>query len=159
MRCFSCKKIKDESKLTTCRMCDSERLYCKSDYCADLQEPCETCGCEQPGRWTCMAKNEHMLKRGQETHKCVECDEWDYCLDHVVKCECGEGEVHYVCRDGWCESKCRKDNCNVRLCKKGRLIAGIPETLFCDKHIPKNNFKRRLVEAVDQRRKEIHFMN
>lgn len=147
--CFSCKKTKNISKLTTCRMCDSPNLYCKSDNCADLQEPCEKCGHIQPGRWACSGKKEHMLKRGQETHKCVECDEWYLCLEHLSKCECGErDEVHYVCKNGWCESRCQESNCDVYLCRNAQLIEGIEATLFCNRHIPKEKFKRRLIDTI-----------
>lgn len=152
--CYSCQKWKPTSKLTTCRMCESPTLYCISEKCS--QDPCETCGREQPGNWKCDSYgHEHILKRGQETHKCVVCDEFDYCLKHLIQCSCGEGETHYLCKDYSCDEKtrCKGKNCNKRLCPNGELIKGISETVFCDEHIPKHKFKRRLIEAVKEEEK------
>lgn len=150
--CFSCQKWKHASKLTTCRMCESPVLYCKSDKCSSNQNNCQTCGRENPGNWMCdRYGKEHLLKRGQKTHVCVRCDEFEYCLKHLVICSCGIGGTHYFCDDdGPCveETTCKGEECRKRLCCNGELIEGIPETVFCDEHIPRDKFKKRLIEAA-----------
>lgn len=149
--CVSCNKDKRLDKLTTCRMCDSFALYCKADECADLQEPCKTCGQEQPGRWACGGEG-HLLLQKEKTFKCVICDEFEWCIRHIKKCACGQD--HYFCKSCRDDVKCRFNGCTRYLCPEfGQLIQGVEQSTFCDEHVPRP-LKRRLVELVEKQKRE-----
>lgn len=143
--CVDCGSNK--SLLITCRMCDSPDMRCRlDDECQDLQRPCSKCGHEQPGRWGCGGDNgKHLLAPGEKGAKCHICDDWTYCLKHLIKCSCGED--HYFCKDCSFDVRCREEKCNLYFCKNGRLFDDIPETTFCDAHVPRP-FKKRLVDLV-----------
>ena len=149
--CVSCKKEKKLSKLTTCRMCCSLELYCTGDECADGQEPCVHCGQQQPGRWACGGEG-HMLSKMEKTFKCMICDEFEYCAKHIKYCSCG-AKGHYFCKMCADEHNCRFDGdqrCSVYLCPEGgQLLKGVPESTFCDAHVPRP-FKRRLVDLINK---------
>jgi hypothetical protein len=45
---------------------------------------------------------------------CSVCDEWEYCVNCRVVCQCGQGPEHYLCRsDG---HLCRSECCPAMLC-------------------------------------------
>lgn len=145
--CVSCKKDKKLSKLTPCRMCDSPLLYCKDDECADLQEPCSVCNQQQPGRWACGGEG-HLMKKGEKTYKCMICDEFEYCRIHVTQCACALD--HYFCAHCKDEYRCRGNKCTNYLCpESGQLLQNVPESTFCDAHIPRP-FKKRLVDLIQK---------
>jgi hypothetical protein len=145
--CVSCKKDKKLTKLTECRMCDSTALYCIDDECADCQQPCVVCEQQQPGRWACGGEG-HILNKMEETFKCMICDEWEYCLKHITMCSCGL--EHYFCKSCKDEYRCRFEMCKVYLCpESGQLLQDVPESTFCDAHVPQP-FKKRLVDLVNK---------
>lgn len=146
-RCTECKKSKKLAKLTYCRMCASNALYCIDDECADLQKPCANCKQQQPGRWACGGEG-HMLSKMEGTYKCMICDEWEYCVKHVTKCGCGLD--HYFCKNCEDDYRCRDEKCNVCLCpESGQLIKDVRESTFCDAHVPRP-FKKRLVDLINK---------
>ncbi len=43
--------------------------------------------------------SDHIIPIGAFKVKCIDCDESYYCKNCVVKCPCGHGEDHYLCKD------------------------------------------------------------
>ena len=91
MRCSDCKKLKELEALFPCRKCGNTGPYCVK--CSQ----CNQCGEHVPGDHRC-GESEHIIPVGQGI-KCIDCDEFDYCKKCVVKCPCGHGEDHYLCKD------------------------------------------------------------
>lgn len=53
-------------------------------------------------------------KRGVPLHICVVCDEFLYCDDCSVKCDCEKGPIHYLCENGY--HYCRFECCPKNVC-------------------------------------------
>lgn len=96
-----------------------------------------------------------MLVPGEFQTKCVTCDEFLYCRKCVVKCPCGQGETHYLCKNKYvdhhlCEWSSADDqqHCNARVCKQ---YCGIKDLngevrLYCPNHHPR--ISKRLRDEV-----------
>lgn len=67
--------------------------------------------------------------------KCEDCDEFDYCLNCVIKCSCGKEETHYLCKEG-VEYRhfCHYEKEDGYICDKPACVkyGGIP--VFSDVH-------------------------
>ncbi len=69
--------------------------------------------------------------------RCVDCDEFMYCKKCVVKCPCGNGDTHYICKN---RHTCNESGCTTRVCKQFcgfRDLADNDFVLYCPLHHPK----------------------
>lgn len=158
-RCLGCKKLKENHKLRSCLYCDDKGPYCV--HC----DKCLTCKESLPGNWTCGDGGNHNMTKSGFKAKCVDDVEGYWrCEECLAQCTCGQGETHYLCKDGrgschdshQCTWRNKEDSkgCKKLVCKKYCGIKDISgETvLFCPKHRP--NISDSLRDAVVRHIKE-----
>ncbi len=172
-RCIKCKTSTTQTCVGCgdrvsyiCQGCQLSCAWCNHEgpYCPECHE-CQSSGpdeCGEPSNNECWGCQE-VIEKGDFWTKCYECDEGRYCGDCVSQCggtNCGNKQIHYLCKNGTAEHYCRGDDngepCHKYFCSEWVLYEGSDE-IYCDEHVPK--FSDRIVKIMLSRNTKLQELN